>query len=143
MIVAFDLDGTLADITHRLHLIKGKDKHWPSFFKSCVSDAPVDRIIRVAEAMNNEGHTVEIWSGRSDMVLGETKDWLAKHNIGYRTLRMRKDGDYRQDCIVKGEWYDALPPHERPVLAFDDRQQVVDMWRSRGVLCCQVAPGDF
>jgi Straboviridae polynucleotide kinase len=26
---------------------------------------------------------------------------------------------------------------------FDDRQKVVDMWRSLGQACFQVAPGDF
>jgi hypothetical protein len=56
---------------------------------------------------------------------------------------MRKAGDYRQDAIVKAEWLEALPEDQRPVLAFDDRQQVVDMWRAHGVRCCQVAPGDF
>lgn len=90
-----------------------------------------------------EHHTVEIWSGRSDEVFLETQQWLLRQHIGYSQLRMRKAGDYRQDCIIKAEWYDNLAAHERPVLAFDDRQQVVDMWRSKGVLCCQVAPGNF
>lgn len=45
--------------------------------------------------------------------------------------------------IVKAEWYDALPAIERPILTYDDRRQVVDMWRARGVVCCQVAPGEF
>jgi len=27
--------------------------------------------------------------------------------------------------------------------ALDDRQQVVDMWRERGIRCLQVAKGDF
>jgi hypothetical protein len=28
-------------------------------------------------------------------------------------------------------------------MAFDDRSQVVKMWRKRGVPCAQVADGDF
>lgn len=35
-------------------------------------------------------------------------------------------------------------PADRPVqMVFEDRARVVDMWRKRGVLCAQVAPGDF
>ena len=30
-----------------------------------------------------------------------------------------------------------------PTMAFDDRQQVVDMWRERGLTVAQVAEGDF
>ena len=89
------------------------------------------------------GHRVEVWSGRSDEVRPESEAWLNQHAIGYAALWMRKAGDYRQDAIVKAEWLEALPEDQRPVLAFDDRQQVVDMWRAHGVRCCQVAPGDF
>lgn len=77
------------------------------------------------------------------MVRTETEAWLAEYEIPYAILRMRKDGDYRADDVVKGEWLDDLPHMLRPVLAFDDRKRVVDMWRARGVKCCQVEPGDF
>lgn len=144
MIIAFDLDGTLCNIEHRLHFIRGpnKLKDWPAFFRACINDAPVYPIIRAARAMAAY-HTVEVWSGRSDVVREQTATWLNAFDVPHAKLRMRVDGDYRKDCIVKGEWYDALAPGEQPRLAFDDRQQVVDMWRSRGVICCQVAPGDF
>lgn len=143
MIVAFDLDGTLCNIEHRLHYIHNKPSNWPEFFRACVNDAPIYPIIRIAEAMWNAGHTVEIWSGRSDIVKPQTEACLKQWAVKYHTLRMRKDGDYRVDNVVKDEWFEPLPEHERPAVAFDDRQQVVDMWRRRGVLCCQVAPGNF
>jgi hypothetical protein len=31
----------------------------------------------------------------------------------------------------------------KPDLIFEDRASVVAMWRSQGVVCAQVAPGDF
>lgn len=143
MIVAFDLDGTLCNIEHRLPYIQKKPPDWPGFYRACGNDEPIPRVISILDAMLADRHTVDIWSGRSDEVLLETMQWLLRHHIGYNQLRMRRAGDYRQDCIIKGEWFDNLMEHERPVLAFDDRQQVVDMWRSKGVICCQVAPGDF
>jgi hypothetical protein len=33
----FDLDGTLADCTHRLH----RRKHWRAFFAACTADSPI------------------------------------------------------------------------------------------------------
>lgn len=143
MIIAFDLDGTLANIEHRLHYIQNKPKDWPAFFLACVDDAPIPSMIDVCRAMIIAGHAVDIWSGRSDVVRAQTEAWLNKYAIGYRSLYMRKDGDYRKDCIVKAEWLNALMHVGRPELAFDDRQQVVDMWREHGIRCCQVAKGDF
>jgi hypothetical protein len=143
MIIAFDLDGTLANIEHRLHYIKNKPTKWPAFFDACTDDLPVLPVIMVCNRLIWSGCRIEVWSGRSDRVRPQTERWLDKHAINYATLRMRKDGDYRQDSIVKAEWFDALPIEQRPVIAFDDRQQVVDMWRSKGVICCQVAPGNF
>jgi hypothetical protein len=50
----------------------------------------------------------------------------------------------RKDAIVKRELFDA---HVRGTwnvnFVLDDRQQVVDMWRGLGLVCLQVAPGDF
>lgn len=143
MLVAFDLDGTLANIEHRLHFIQNKPANWPAFFDACVDDVPNPQIMAVCHRLIWSGCAVEIWSGRSDRVRAQTEAWLDRHSINHTILRMRKDGDYRADDVVKGEWFDALPEDARPVLAFDDRQRVVDMWRSRGVVCCQVAPGDF
>ena len=63
---------------------------------------------------------------------------------------MRHTNDYRADSIVKSELYDSLVSEwsyvfnsSTPVIIFDDRQSVVDMWRDRGLTCCQVAKGDF
>ena len=140
MYIIFDLDGTLADMTHRLSHIQKKPKDWDSFYAACLNDEPIEQMLALCRTLAHF-NTVDIWSGRSDVVRVQTEFWLKKYGINYRTLKMRRDGDYRQDYIVKGEWADTLlaPPD----VVFDDRQQVVDMWRSRGVRCCQVAPGDF
>jgi hypothetical protein len=143
VIVAIDFDGTLADITHRLHFIQGEHKDWPAFYRACVDDMPIMPLVLVAHALVLSGHNVEVWSGRSDEVRSQSEAWLAQHCVRYTVLRMRRAGDYRQDAIVKAEWFESLPMERRPVLAFDDRQQVVDMWRRFGVRCCQVAKGDF
>jgi hypothetical protein len=85
-----------------------------------------------------------ICSGREDSCRTETQNWLHEHKIPYTNLFMRETGDYRKDAIVKLEILDnyILPSFDvKGVL--DDRQQVVDAWRSRDLVCLQVRPGDF
>ena len=57
---------------------------------------------------------------------------------------MRTLGDMRKDSIVKQELYEQNILGKFNVsFILDDRQQVVDMWRSLGLTVFQVAEGDF
>ena len=59
-------------------------------------------------------------------------------------LYMRADGDFRSDDIIKAELLAKVRADGyEPIMAFDDRNQVVRMWRANGVPCAQVAEGDF
>ena len=40
-------------------------------------------------------------------------------------------------------WLDTLIDKNDVFAVFDDRIQVVDMWRQNGLTCFQVADGDF
>ncbi|MGA0610034.1 hypothetical protein [Caldimonas sp. KR1-144] len=150
----FDLDGTLADITHRRHFVDGTgpEKSWPKFFAACVDDKPIPAVIRTMAAVWAGSLTsVWIWSGRSDEVEQETREWLIEHTIfgdpdaESIQLKMRRAGDYTPDEVLKQSWLDALSPEDRSriVAVFDDRDRVVEMWRRNGIPCFQVAPGDF
>lgn len=152
----FDLDGTLALIEHRRHLVEGVKQDWNTFFKLCVDDTPNYPVIRVLQDLRRMGAEIWIWSGRSDAVKKETLDWLMTHKIidnrGFRfwlhapeRFMMRRDGDYTPDTQLKQRWLlDMEPPERRRLIAaFDDRKSVVDMWRSNGVACFQVADGNF
>ena len=80
-----------------------------------------------------------------DLTLAWLDYYCAIYNMGrYPTLYMREAGDNRPDYMVKKELYYNLISKEFDVkLVFDDRQQVVDMWRSIGLTCFQVAEGNF
>jgi hypothetical protein len=59
-------------------------------------------------------------------------------------LFMRKQHDNRADWIVKKELFvDEISNIYDVKFVLDDRQQVVDMWRSLGLTCFQVAEGNF
>jgi hypothetical protein len=155
----FDLDGTLALIEHRRHLVEGSTKDWRGFFAACVDDEPNLPVIRTLQALRSSGAEIWIWSGRSDEVRAQTVEWLCKHGcFGFPTntlpawpfgaperFRMRKAGDYQDDVTLKRGWLAEIEPPEYARLAavFDDRDKVVAMWRDAGVACFQVAPGEF
>lgn len=148
----FDIDGTLADLSHRLHHIKPvydakgtlPPKDWASFFAACPDDAPIPHTIKLAIDVAMAGAAIVYVSGRSDECRQATEDWLRRHALPEGDLFMRKAGDHRPDHMVKVELLERLREDGyQPVMAFDDRNQVVKMWRELGIPCAQVAEGDF
>lgn len=141
MFVVFDLDGTIAEITHRTHLERGAGKpDWEAFFAECVNDSLNTPVAEALFAHLRSGNRVEIWSGRSAVVENQTRKWLYDFGIGpYLLTRMRPAGDNTPDTELKRSWLHELHPDERPDVVYDDRQRVVDMWREEGITCFQVA----
>ena len=151
-VVIFDIDGTLADNSNRQHLLKPPYKDWKCFFESMVFDKPVKSIVYLYRAMVElDNIEIVIFTGRPDTYRQKTLYWLSEHVFGnetYPRIRMRKEGDYRADNIVKHEMlYEFLNDYgyivDDIVFVVDDRKQVVDMWRSEGITCLQCAEGDF
>ena len=57
---------------------------------------------------------------------------------------MRPTGDDRRDEAIKRKIYDReIAPRFDVLCVLDDRDQVVRTWRALGLVCLQVAPGDF
>ncbi|MDB5478733.1 MAG: BcepF1 [Alphaproteobacteria bacterium] len=144
-LIVFDLDGTLALIEHRKHFIHGRKKNWRRFFAACTDDLPNIPVIATFQALQAQGHRLEIWSGRSDEVRVETEAWLAQYYIRAEKLRMRRHDDHSPDDQLKEKWLleNELETGQKPLVIFDDRNKVVAMWRRHGVTCFQVAEGDF
>jgi len=147
----FDLDGTLSLVEHRAHILQreSRDK-WKDFYAACDKDEPNKPVLRVMESLRIFAD-IWIFSGRSDEVRGKTVTWLAKHTSFLTTelegsmLVMRAEGDYTVDHVLKKTWFDAMliADRKRLVATFDDRDQVVKMWRDSGITCFQVANGNF
>ena len=156
--IIFDLDGTLAEIEHRRHLVQGKrgEVSWDAFYQTCVSDTPKKEVIGLfLDLRDHYGKDVEIWSGRADVVRGPTEEWLTRHvfrhsqwmdidSRHYCRLRMRPAKDNTPDAKLKEMWLMAELALGRKVkFVVDDRQRVVDMWRKNGITCFQCAPGEY
>jgi predicted kinase len=133
--VLCDLDGTLALMHDRS----------PYREDLCFDDAlnlPVYSYLRRAWAA---GHEVVLLSGRDEgRGRAETERWLEHHKVPFKALHMRRAGDTRKDSVVKRELYEAHVEGRYNVeVVLDDRDQVVELWRSLGLPCWQVAYGNF
>jgi predicted kinase len=144
-IIICDIDGTIADLTHRLHYVKGDTKDWTSFFQDVVFD---DFREGVWDQVCSEG----VWrkdceiifvSGRSDITRSDTEMWL-KEKTGLKNfiLLMRQSWDRRDDTVVKREMYDKYLSRMRVVRVYDDRPRVIRMWRDLGLDVVDVGTGE-
>jgi len=138
----FDIDGTLANIEHRLHFIQDTPKDWDSFYDNVDRDLPIEHMIELAKIIGRV-HPLVFSSGRRESTRHKTGNWLADQGL-FGPIYMRKDDDYRADNIIKKEiFYQILADGYEPIMAFDDRTQVVEMWRELGLPCAQVAKGNY
>lgn len=140
--VICDIDGTIADLSHRRSYVVQKPKDWLSFFKNVHLDKAIWPIMRLVDLLEKDYHIL-ICSGRPIDRCGlATEKWLRDNMVPCKHLFMRNGGDFRQDNLVKEEILQLLPK-ERIRYVIDDRNQVVKMWRKHGLTTLQVADGDF
>jgi hypothetical protein len=113
-------------------------------------DQPHVDVIDLVQILQLRGYRVIFMSGRTSACRAETERWLNFHYKGnsgmyyYDHLYMRAKGDGRPDHVVKLELFDKYIRHVYDVrYVLDDRNKVVEMWRSIGLRVLQVAPGAF
>lgn len=143
--IIIDLDGTLCDVSHRVHFVKAEPPNWPAFFDACVDDTPSPAVAALCRMARCSSYLIVYVSGRPETHRAQTEAWLEQYGLrGYALLLMRAAGDYRQDAIVKRELYETHVAGRYDVeFCVDDRDQVVRMWRDLGLICFQVAGGNF
>lgn len=174
MDIIFDIDGTLADPSHRLHLIKdmahwvSKDgkvpkPNWEEFLsvEQISKDTPIVPIWNVLTSLLTiYPNRILFMTGRDENKRKATMDWLTRphetlsefttNNLNrafqrdHARLLMRNIGDRRHSREVKRTMlWDAVGAGFKPLMAFDDRAEDIKMYRSHGLIGCQVNEGDF
>lgn len=128
-VIICDLDGTLC--------LFGDANPYDRNFSEDVPNHPVQQVLDKVDK-------IVFLSGRSSKYFDVTRKWLDKQGFKKHPLFMRDEGDNRKDAIIKRELYDQHIKEKYNVnFVLDDRNQVVDLWRSLGLTCFQVADGDF
>ena len=123
MIAVFDIDGVLADPTHRQHHVASRPKDWASFFAAVggdeVLDAGRDRLNELAA-----DHEVVLLSGRPESTRAETEAWLSRHGIAVTRLVLRREDDHRPAAQVKSELIAGIGTPSEVVVVVDDDASV-------------------
>ena len=128
-----DIDGTLA------HMKDRSPYDWSRVYQD-----EVDPIIKKLLDTIKYKYLIILTSGRDEVCREETNKWLRENDVPYGMLLMRLEGDIRKDSIVKRELFERyIRDYYNIEFVLDDRNQVVDMWRSLGLKCLQVQEGDF
>ena len=156
-----DIDGTLANLDHRLHYLEpnfdengtGLPKDYYGFFRDVVKDAPFTVIFDAVRHLHLLGHTVIVLSGRPTTTGYDTSEWLESREfmteglppLPYQHLFMRQGGDHRPDNQAKQDimqmMFDAGLRKGAIKIIIDDRDSVCDVWRGMDLPLVQVNRG--
>lgn len=128
----FDIDGTLA--------IKGERS--PYDWSRVGEDLLNIPVYKCLQSLEYTYHII-ICTGRDGICEKETKQWLHNNNIHFDDFYMRPEGNNEKDYVIKERMLEEIVKKYYVVGVFDDRKQVVDMWRSKGLTCFQVADHNF
>lgn len=143
-----DLDGTLCNIDHRLHHVRDGKKNWKAFFEEMKNDKVNDWCLDIINKFYSDNRIV-FCSGRPDSYREITSNWINENCIftpgsNSYSLFMRNRSDHRRDDIAKENILDfEILTRYTPKFVIDDRKNVVEMWRKRGLVCLQCAEGNF
>lgn len=134
-----DLDGTLA-----LGRFGEPGRRGPFDWHRVGEDRPNLPVIELCRALAASRSQIVVLSGRDAICRDQSTGWLALFDVPHHALVMRPIGDSRPDHVVKAELFWAIIAETWNVRGvIDDRASVVAMWRAMGLVCAQVAPGDF
>lgn len=131
-----DIDGTVADCSHRLHHLP----NWDAFFADCEQDLPMNDTIDIILQLRKSHHIIFV-SGRPEKYRVATRNWLLANRMDFNwTLHMRPDGEHCSDVLFKQRVLTQLQSEFEVEIkgVFDDRPSVIKMWRDNGLTCYQV-----
>ena len=146
-IVIVDIDGTISKVGKRIKYLQCEPKDWDSFYNDCFQDEPIKEICDLVKNLSKEYYIV-FCTGRRECVRTKTEFWIRKNLGDYFVdqfpILMRPNGDKRHDTILKPEMISRYGIRPNMVsFVLEDRDLMVAKWRELGLICLQVAEGDF
>jgi hypothetical protein len=161
-----DIDGTLANHTHRLHYVKpfgyscdGENrpcdiegrpfkKNWKAFFEAQDKDTPNEWCVKIINGLIEEYGIVPIYlTGRPELYRYITEKqiqgWVdpSDYQLYMKPDQNCKDGEaiWKSGAEFKKEVYwERIEPHYDVLFALDDDEMCCRMWKEEGVQCLQV-----
>ncbi len=140
-LAVFDIDGVLADVSHRVHHLEQRRPDWGRFFAAATDDGvhPQGRDLVLEAAKECE---VAYLTGRPEWCRTATLAWLAAHDLPEGRLVMRSDRDHRPARKAKPPLLAALAEGRVVAVVVDDDLEVCEAYEQAGwpVLRAEWAP---
>lgn len=145
-VVICDIDGTIADTTHRQHFVDVKEdekKDWKGFFGAMGEDTVREDTKKTLMGHAAAGRTIIFMSARPEKYKDVTERWLNRNFLTFAyTVIMRSDMDKRPDTEVKRDMFEKYFPDKSVVHAvYDDRPSVIRLWKELGLNVIDVGKG--
>jgi len=146
--VIVDIDGTIADISHRKKYVENVlKKDWVKFFEGVKDDKPIKNIIELVDILSLE-YNIVFCTGRGEKLRYLTEQFIQRQfeyiSISNCKILMRSENDRRKDIEVKPELLRKAGISKNEVaFILEDRDSVVKMWRKLGFTCLQVCDGNY
>jgi phosphoglycolate phosphatase-like HAD superfamily hydrolase len=139
----FDVDGTLCDVRTIRYLVEPTpgSNFRPDFgkFHSASSGCPPHRaVMLLAQEAHRSGLAIVVVTGREEKWRALTEQWLASNQIPYDELKARNSKDYRPDHVIKAEIETEISKRFVPLLAVDDRPDIIAVWHRAGIVTARV-----
>ena len=134
-LAVLDIDGVVADATHRLHhLARPQPNHadWVRFFAAADDDPVLTEGAELARRLGAE-HDLAWVTGRPERIRSLTRTWLRAHGLPEGQLFMQPEGDRRPARQVKLEHVRQLAEHQQITVIFDDDPRVVRLYEAAGL----------
>lgn len=138
-----DIDGTVADCSHRLptltridewHLHPSStisiDDLWKDFYYQANKDEPVVGSLRGVMVLVRNFKNLTYVTGRSGLIEQLTREWLFGHGFPNAPLVMRSETDNRPSVTVKKDLVQKFVGER--ILGVDDDPKILEMYHSLG-----------
>ena len=147
-IVIVDIDGTISKVGERLRHLNQEPKDWDSFYNDCFEDEPIIEMVDLVYGLYLQRYQLVFCTGRRESCREKTINWFNKYFepeiAKFSKLLMRQNKDHRHDSEIKPELLkNAGIELDSIAFVLEDRNSMVQKWRELGLICLQVADGDF
>lgn len=127
----FDFHGTLADTSGIAHL--AESGQWEEFFIASLNCPPNERVVAATMSSHALGYANVLYTGMSEIYREGFIDWLIRYGVPVDSIRMRPEGDFRKDFLLKGLWYNEDVARFEFRHAWEDSPPVIDLWKGLSI----------
>lgn len=138
----WDLDGTLADGSHRLHLLPNKEnahrcEAWDKFNLASDKDTVIESTATIFDSIweysgRRTNRQVIILTGRSEIAKDITEKWLADNDFEYDQLIMRPKTCHDTSVVWKKQEIEKIGV-KNIIACWDDEPTNIMMMRDLGI----------